>query len=48
MNRQKKINSIFKKRLKKAKAKISGNKNSGYVSKAEREKQAETSEDNNS
>lgn len=36
MNRRKKINDILKKRKKQAKAKISGNVKSGYVSKAER------------
>jgi len=38
MNRKKKMNSILKKRLKKAKAKLAPKNNSTYVSKADREK----------
>jgi len=46
MNRQKKIKDIFKKRLKRARAKLDGRpKGSGYISKADREKaEAENSE----
>jgi len=36
MNRKKKLNSILKKRLKKANAKLAPKKPSGYVSKSER------------
>ena len=39
MNRKKKLNQIFKKRLKKAKAKLNPNQKVGYVSKAERASQ---------
>lgn len=38
MNRKKKIHAIFKKRLKKAKAKLSTNNKPKYISKAERAK----------
>jgi len=37
MNRKKKLNQIFNKRLKKAKAKLNPNQKDRYVSKAERE-----------
>ncbi|MCJ8341108.1 MAG: DUF2986 domain-containing protein [Pseudomonadales bacterium] len=36
MNRKKKLNQIFNKRLKKAKSKLSPNQKGRYVSKAER------------
>jgi len=39
MNRKKKIHAIFKKRLKKAKAKLSPSSKPKYISKAERAKQ---------
>jgi len=38
MNRQKKINGIFKKKLKKFKSKLHTSNKPAYVSKAEREK----------
>jgi len=38
MNRQKKINGIFKKKLKKFKSKLHTSNKAAYVSKAEREK----------
>jgi len=38
MNRKKKRDSILKKRLKKAKAKLAPKSRSGYVAKAQREK----------
>jgi hypothetical protein len=38
MNRKKKITEILKKRLKKAKAKLSPNKKPKYISKADRAK----------
>jgi len=37
MNRKKKLNSILKKRAKKANAKLAPKSSSGYVSKAQRE-----------
>ena len=46
MNRKKKIQGILKKRMKKAKAKLSGVKKDSYVSKAERAKLAEQNEAN--
>jgi hypothetical protein len=45
MNRRKKGNQILKARLKKANAKLSGNKKPKYISKADREKLANETEE---
>ncbi|MBE0364235.1 hypothetical protein PULV_a1832 [Pseudoalteromonas ulvae UL12] len=44
MNRKKKINDILKKKLKKAKSKLHTSNKPAYVSKAERERLAQSSE----
>ncbi|ATC95002.1 DUF2986 domain-containing protein [Pseudoalteromonas tunicata] len=47
MNRQKKLNEIFQKRLKRAKAKLHTGNKPAYVSKAERERLALAQTQNN-
>ena len=48
MNRKKKLNSILKKRLKKANAKLAPKKPSGYVSKSERARLEQEAAENSS